>query len=307
VRRQIAWAKYRREMTQQATGSFRQKNTVRTKFRKNVNETELAELLDYRKRNRDLGMNETNWNATSGKPPPLLLVDGYNIIHKWARLKKHLHRGDLYHARELLIADLEQLQSWKHWTIECVFDGAGAGGGTTATASRFGNIQVVFTGRGVETAEAYVEQTCQRVAATGASVMVASDDAVIRSVIQGYGQEGQNWNAIHMSADRLIDELKASRAVISYLVEATVANINGHGIRPAALRSTSAMTGFTNRPVFVHQKKNETKQDEEISDVTAATTAVEDDDDITLPSAPAPAPAASKRQKSTSKKNWIVL
>jgi predicted RNA-binding protein with PIN domain len=292
VRRQIAWAnfnkEYRREMAQKATGSFRQKNTVRTKFRKNVNETELAEILDYRKRNRDLGMNETNWNATSGKPPPLLLVDGYNIIHKWARLKKHLHRGDLYHARELLIADLEQLQSWKHWTIECVFDGAGSGG-TTATASRFGNIQVVFTGRGVETADAYVEQTCQRVAATGASVMVASDDAVIRSVIQGYGQEGQNWNAIHMSADRLIDE-----------------NINGHGIRPAALRSTSAMTGFTNRPVFVQQKKNETKQDDEMSDVVAA---VEEDDEVTLPSAVAPAPtlAASRRQKSTSKKSWIVL
>ena len=52
-----------------------------------------------------------------------LIVDGYNVIYKWPRLKKHVLNGNLSRARNMLISDLEELKVVKGWRIEVVFDG----------------------------------------------------------------------------------------------------------------------------------------------------------------------------------------
>ena len=133
---------------------------------------------------------------------PLVIVDGYNIIHKWARLKKHVRNGDIGRARQLLIDDLVDFASLKGWRIEVVFDGMipstvgplGQGPGDSDKASRMDQeskasvskhgVRVVFSGIGME-ADSYIESRCMKAKSVTegeltSSFMIATDDAMIR-------------------------------------------------------------------------------------------------------------------------------
>jgi predicted RNA-binding protein with PIN domain len=205
-------------------------------------------------------------------------VDGYNIIHKWPRLKKHMSKGDTQRARQLLVEDLENLKSLKGWRIEVVFDGAGksttgplgSGPGRTANnraatpsdralnkeVSKHG-VRVVFTGVGVE-ADSYIEARCAKAknVTNGewtSSFILATDDSMIRLA-------GLSSGAMCMSADRFVDELKSMKKAIGYRVEAAMAKVNGHGIRPEKLRGTSIHLGrFGRGSVVIEDKRNRTK------------------------------------------------
>jgi predicted RNA-binding protein with PIN domain len=191
-------------------------------------------------------------------------VDGYNIIYKWARLKKHMLKGDLQQARQLLVDDLENLRTIKGWRIEVVFDGTGrrstsggSGGGvlgdgpgrgasnrqftaadreSTMSVSKYG-VRTVFTGAGIE-ADSYIQSRCARAKNvtqgkfTG-SLIVATDDAMIRMA-------GVNAGAICMSAERFVDQLKAAKSTVAYRVEAAVAMVNGQTRKNSSLAAAAA-------------------------------------------------------------------
>jgi predicted RNA-binding protein with PIN domain len=199
-----------------------------------------------------------------------VIVDGYNIIHKWSRLKKHMVKGDLQRARQLLIDDLENLASLKGWRIEVVFDGTkrsttGPLGQYTSTPprvdqankvseSKYG-VRIVFSGVGTE-ADTYIESRC--IAAKNvtegsltSAFIVATDDVMIRMA-------GQNAGALCMSADRFVTELRAVKKTVSYRVEAAVAKANGHVIRPEKLRGTQ-IHKFGRGSVVIEDKRNRTK------------------------------------------------
>lgn len=184
----------------------------------------------------------------------LQIVDGYNVIYQWARLKKHMVKGDPQRARQLLVDDLENLRSLKGWRIEVVFDGTRKsvvgplGHGVTGSRTKVTRldqanaiseskhgVRVVYTGSGVE-ADSYIESRCGKAKEvtdgyiTG-SFIVATDDAMIRIA-------GQSAGALCMSSSRFVDELKAMKKAIDYRVEAAVAKVNGHDIRPEKLRGT---------------------------------------------------------------------
>lgn len=202
-----------------------------------------------------------------------MIVDGYNIIYKWPRLKKHMVKGDLQRAREMLVDDLEGLRSIKGWRIEVVFDGhgrstvgpLGIGPGNKVVVTRADQhintdvskhgVRVVFTGVGVE-ADAYIEARCSQAKnvtngeVTG-SFIVATDDLMIRMA-------GLSAGALCMGAERLVDELKAVKEAISYRVEAAVAKVNGHAIRPEKLRGTY-FHSFGKRQFLIEDKRNRTK------------------------------------------------
>ena len=207
-----------------------------------------------------------------------MFVDGYNIIHKWPRLKKHMNKGDTEKARRLLLDDLEGLASLKRWRIECVFDGGGnyaaknhAGNGAfvpsgtgknafqgaTSTLSSSpsdkapskqvydnrNTVRVVFTGRGVE-ADSYIEGRCAdaknvTLGKPTSSLMVATDDGMIKMA-------ALNAGALCMSADRFVSELKAVKKAMSYRVEAAMAAVNGHAIRPESMWGTDFFTASSN-------------------------------------------------------------
>jgi predicted RNA-binding protein with PIN domain len=182
-------------------------------------------------------------------------------------------KGDTQRARELLVDDLENLRSIKGWRIEVVFDGAGKlskgplgdgpRGSTKVTAgdratnkevSKYG-VRVVFTGAGVE-ADSYIEARCAKAKnitsgeLTG-SFIVATDDAMIRLA-------GQSAGAWCMGATRFVEELKAMKKAMDYRVEAAVAKVNGHAIRPEKLRGTS-LHRFGRGSVIIEDKRNRTK------------------------------------------------
>lgn len=202
-------------------------------------------------------------------------MDGYNIIHKWPRLKKHMNKGDTGRARQLLVEDLENLRSIKGWRIECIFDGAGKsltgplGNGpgriTRATPSdralnkdiSKNGVRVVFTGVGVE-ADSYIEARCAKAKnVTGGeftgSFIIATDDAMIRMA-------GLSAGAMCMGAERFVDELKSMKKAVAWRVEFAMAKANGVTMRPEKLHGTSInLAPFGRNSVLLEDKRNRTK------------------------------------------------
>lgn len=281
VRRQLLYAKLNKEFFKQSSAGFRQKR-VRTKYRRTWDDEEIELKAEERKRKGQ----EPDWDVILSRNSvnPLVIVDGYNIIFQWKRLKKHMLKGDLQHARQLLIDDLENLRVIKGWRIEVVFDGRrrstigplghgpvsvlSSNSATTmttlgqvtrgdqqakASVSKHG-VRVVFSGVGME-ADTYIESRCVKAknitngSFTG-SFIVATDDAMIRLA-------GQSAGAMCMSADRFVTELKAVKQTVSYRVEAAVAKVNGHGIRPEKLRGTAPVR-FGRGSVLIEDRRNRT-------------------------------------------------
>ena len=272
VKRQIKWARMKKEHSQVGQ-SFRQPKVVRTKYRRTWDEEEIEE----KRIERSQRGKEPDWDVILNQTAssPLFIVDGYNVIHKWPRLKKWMTKGQLHRARDTLVYDLEELRRIKGWRIECVFDGAGKAsdpgplgsgpGGSEYNANKVRGsstentkavtshgVRVVFTGAGAS-ADSYIEHRCfdakkvTRGELTG-SLIVASNDGMIRLA-------GTNAGALCMSSERLVDELKATRASILYRVEVAVAEANGHGVRPSVLQGTAAPGRFQNKMMIVDKRK----------------------------------------------------
>lgn len=271
VRHQIRMAQLNKQASRQSSPGFRQTRVQRTAYRRSWDEEEIVQKAEERRRKGQ----DPNWDVILNRTStaPLVIVDGYNVIYKWSRLKKHMVKGDPQKARQLLTDDLENLRSLKGWRIECVFDGTrrstvgplGHGPGnsntptgmdkiTRASVSKHG-VRVVFTGVGIE-ADSYIESRCARAKnlthgeLTG-SFIVATDDAMIRLA-------GQNAGALCMSTDRFVSELKAVKKAVEYRVEAAIAKANGHAIRPKSLRGNN-LHRFGRRSVLIEDKRNRTK------------------------------------------------
>eukprot|EP00544_Gedaniella_sp_CCMP2646_P011000 CAMPEP_0202482542 /NCGR_PEP_ID=MMETSP1361-20130828/1948_1 /ASSEMBLY_ACC=CAM_ASM_000849 /TAXON_ID=210615 /ORGANISM="Staurosira complex sp., Strain CCMP2646" /LENGTH=354 /DNA_ID=CAMNT_0049110481 /DNA_START=356 /DNA_END=1420 /DNA_ORIENTATION=- len=277
IRRQIRYAQMHKEAAKQSGASFRQKKVARTKYRRTWDEEEIEVKREERKKRGQ----DPDWDVILNQTAasPLLICDGYNIIHKWSRLKKHMIKGDPQRARTLLVDDLENLQSIKGWRIEVVFDGTGksttgplgsGGPGSNRitrthqeakkSVSKHG-VRTVFTGVGIE-ADSYIQERCAKAKnvtngeLTG-SFIVATDDAMIRLA-------GQSAGAYCMSAGRFVDELKSVKKAVDYRVEAAVAKANGQAVRPEKLRGTH-FHSFGRNSVLIEDKRNrkEKMNDEE--------------------------------------------
>jgi len=257
VKRQIKWAKMNQEYVKSQT-SFRQTNVrKKTSYRKRLDEGEQQQVIEDRRRRNS----EVNWdvilnNGNGTSVGALMLVDGYNVIYQWPRLKKQMLKGNTQRARELLVRDLEELHNIKGWRIECVFDGFGrktngplgdVPGGRDQVSMTDREFKRQDTGRGVRvvysgvgaSADSYIESRCLdakdvtrgKLSVSSGSLIVVSNDAMIRMVATGAG-------ALCMSSDRLVDELKAVKKVTEYRVEVAMAIANGGHVRPDGLRNT---------------------------------------------------------------------
>jgi len=220
-------------------------------------------MMDKRKRNSEVDWDVILKHGNGASAGALMLVDGYNVIYQWSRLKKQMVNGNTQRARELLVRDLEELHCIKGWRIECVFDGFGrkVGGALSDTESEEQSKKKVAvsdrqfnrkdTGRGVRivysgvgaSADSYIERRCLdakavtggKLSISGGSLIVVSNDAMIRMVATGAG-------ALCMSSDRLVNELKAVKKVTEYRVEAAMAIANGGYVRPEGMRKNGIST-----------------------------------------------------------------
>lgn len=146
-----------------------------------------------------------------------LLVDGYNIIFAWDKLKK-LADENLDHAREKLINILSNYQGVKKCNLIIVFD-AYKVKGSIGSVIQQGNVYVVYT-KEAETADSYIERTTallsrnetvlpfakrsDAAARVKNSIRVATSDTLEQVIIIGQG-------AVRVSADELYEEVKLAK------------------------------------------------------------------------------------------------
>lgn len=129
-------------------------------------------LKEYRKKGAD-----------RGKRQKYLLVDGYNVIFSWPKLRE-LASDNMDSARDALIDILDDYQGAREGTLILVFDAYKVRGGTREI-SRRNKIYVVFT-REAETADAYIEKTVHEIGHRH-DVTVVSSDGLEQVIILGEG------------------------------------------------------------------------------------------------------------------------
>ena len=272
VKRQIRYAKLNQEYIK-SRASFRQTNNIKkkTSFRKRLDEEEQQQVIeDKRRRNSEVDWDVILSNGNGTSAGALVLVDGYNVIYQWPRLKKQMLKSNTQKARELLVRDLEELHIIKGWRIECVFDGFGRktngplgdnpGGKQVSMPDRESRkqdtgrgVRIVYSGVGAS-ADSYIESRCidakgitqGKLSVSGGSLIVVSNDAMIRMVASGAG-------ALCMSSDRIIDELKAVKKVTEYRVGVAMAIANGGNAQPSRINmpSMQGAKGFGTNSVGV--------------------------------------------------------
>ena len=130
---------------------------------------------------------------------PLLLVDGYNVIGAWERVK----RENLTHeeAREALLHLLADYAGYSGQEIIAVFDGYKSGR-RVRSEDMVSGVRVVFTMQG-ETADNYIEAVCDKTPRYR-EVRVATSDGVEQTVAMGRG-------AVRISSRELLIELSHVR------------------------------------------------------------------------------------------------
>lgn len=126
-----------------------------------------------------------------------LLVDGYNIIYAWDKLKKAVEEESLEIARKKLLDIMSNYQGYKKINVIVVFDAHRVKG--NRSIERYNNIDVVFT-KEVETADHYIEKVAHLIG-KDYRVRVATSDGLEQTIILGKG-------ASRISARELHNEVK---------------------------------------------------------------------------------------------------
>ncbi len=116
----------------------------------------------------------------------LLIVDGYNVLHKGKRYTKHIMKGsmDLYaqdpfeRAREVLVCDVASFAGRIYEPI-VVFDGAG-NVNPDRPATKIADVRVIFSEQG-QSADNVIERYVRDSIATGRRVCVVTSDNTIRA------------------------------------------------------------------------------------------------------------------------------
>eukprot|EP00241_Pyramimonas_parkeae_P018338 CAMPEP_0114322462 /NCGR_PEP_ID=MMETSP0059-20121206/27239_1 /TAXON_ID=36894 /ORGANISM="Pyramimonas parkeae, Strain CCMP726" /LENGTH=366 /DNA_ID=CAMNT_0001450441 /DNA_START=244 /DNA_END=1344 /DNA_ORIENTATION=- len=120
--------------------------------------------------------------------PSTMLVDGYNIVGAWPRLKKYFMAGDLDTARERLMSDLGEYLHFKGIRIIVVWDARGGFSTSTSEDVLQYGVEVVY--EAVDTADTYIEAKARELldSTKGLStVLVATDDRETRHLVYGHG------------------------------------------------------------------------------------------------------------------------
>lgn len=128
---------------------------------------------------------------------PMMVVDGYNMIHAWEETK-YLAQEDLYLAREKLVGALYAYQAYYGHEIMVVFDGYKAADNRGTTVKKKG-ITVVYTKTG-ETADTWIERFSYQ-NQNRYQVTYVTSDALIQNAVL-------SRNGLRMSANALYQKLK---------------------------------------------------------------------------------------------------
>lgn len=136
-----------------------------------------------------------------------LLVDGYNVIFAWDKLK-NISKDDLDGARSTLINILCNYQGYKKCEVILVFD-AYKVKGNTREVEKVNNINIVYT-KEAETADMYIEKVSHQMAKNH-KVRVVTSDALEQLIILGNG-------ALRVSSREFLFEVQQAEEEIRKII-----------------------------------------------------------------------------------------
>jgi predicted RNA-binding protein with PIN domain len=139
-----------------------------------------------------------------------LLVDGYNVIFSWDKLRK-LSNDNIDGARNTLINILCNYQGYKKCEVIVVFD-AYKVKGATREVEKVGNVNIVYT-KEAETADMYIEKVSHRLAKNN-RVRVVTSDALEQLIILGGG-------ALRVSAREFLAEVEKAEEEIRNIISSS--------------------------------------------------------------------------------------
>ncbi|MDQ0209250.1 NYN domain-containing protein [Alkalicoccobacillus murimartini] len=140
----------------------------------------------------------------------ILLVDGYNIIGAWPKLRE-LKDVDLELARDLLISKMAEYQAFSGDKVSVIFDAHMVSG--IGKSYKNHRVEVIYT-KSQETADERIERMVRELKRIDTTIHVATSDFAEQSVIFGSG-------ALRKSARELLTETDLAKKGIEKLVENT--------------------------------------------------------------------------------------
>lgn len=135
----------------------------------------------------------------SSSSPIILLVDGYNIIGAWPKLRQLASRSAMDLARVRLVEMLSSFVAFRGYQTTVIFD-AYIHQTPAHQESSASGIEIYYTAYG-ETADTVIERYCAQLEWEDCRVRVATSDRMEQLVVAGFGAE---W----LSAQQLQEELK---------------------------------------------------------------------------------------------------
>ncbi|MGN0522617.1 MAG: NYN domain-containing protein, partial [Eubacterium sp.] len=175
-------------------------------------------------KNRSNNINQSHFTFTESsenkkykatRPPryegtEYLLVDGYNVIFSWDRLKE-LSTDNIEGARNTLINILCNYQGYKKCEVILVFD-AYKVKGNTREVEKVNNVNIVYT-KEAETADMYIEKVSHKLAKNH-KVRVVTSDALEQLIILGNG-------ALRVSSREFLYEVQQAEKDIRNIIAET--------------------------------------------------------------------------------------
>lgn len=161
--------------------------------------------------------------------PTILLVDGYNIIGAWPKLRTLVGHTAMDLARQQLIEGLSSYVAFRDYRATVIFDAYTHPAPAHQQTSASG-IEIYYTGYG-ETADTVIERRCAQLEWEPCRVRVATSDRIEQMVVTGFGAEWlsaqQLWEEVKQAAKQIRraqprEKAKRKRGIDRYLDEATL-------------------------------------------------------------------------------------
>ena len=169
----------------------------------------------------------------------VLIVDGYNVIHAWPRLKRALSERGLEDARRLLIQALSEYAAQSGIAVTVVFDAHSRVGDRHAAET----IDGVTVRYGTKTASAdhVIERLANEASRRGnaADVVVATGDRLQRSMVGAMGAATMSARALEEEVTRVASN--AGAAARRHRDEASSARRVEHQLDPDVRRRLEAL------------------------------------------------------------------
>lgn len=130
----------------------------------------------------------------------LLIIDGYNVLHHWKSLKKVVKK-DFDFAKEELIRNINNYADYADSKVIIVFDG-----GKFQKPEANLDPLVVHTKKRVS-ADQYIERLVYQTD-DKSKVTVATDDRVLRNMIQGMGALFMSTENLEKTVETALDNMR---------------------------------------------------------------------------------------------------